>query len=48
MVGDRLEADIAGAQGVGMQAVLIEVAHRPEQSAAITPGARIRELPELL
>jgi HAD superfamily hydrolase (TIGR01509 family) len=48
MVGDRLEADIAGAQGVGMKAVLIEVAHRPEQSAAITPDARIRELPELL
>ena len=48
MVGDRLEADVAGAQGVGMKAVLIEVAHRPEQSPAIAPDARIRELPELL
>ena len=48
MVGDRLEADVAGAQGVGMKAVLIEVVHRPEQSPAITADARIRELPELL
>ncbi len=47
-VGDRLDADVQGAQGAGMRAVLIEVAQRPEQSQDITPDARIRELPELL
>ena len=47
-VGDRLRADVAGAQGVGMRAVLIEVAHRPEDDPTIIPDARIRELPELL
>jgi len=47
-VGDRLVADVAGAQGVGMKAVLIEVAHRAEHAADIVPHARIRELPELL
>lgn len=46
-VGDRLRADVAGAQGVGMKAILIEVAHRAENAADITPDARIRELPEL-
>ncbi len=45
-VGDRLYADVAGAQGVGMWAVLIEVAHRQEDDPAILPHARIRELPE--
>ena len=47
-VGDRLGADVQGAQGAGLRAVLIEVAQRPEQSDHITPDARIRELPELL
>lgn len=47
-VGDRLQADIAGAQAAGMRAILIEVAHRPEFSDHIVPDARIRELPELL
>jgi HAD superfamily hydrolase (TIGR01549 family) len=47
-VGDRLSADVAGAQGVGMQGVLIEVAHRVEHGPAIIPDARIKELPELL
>lgn len=46
-VGDRLRADVAGAQGVGMWAVLIEVAHRVEDDPAIVPDARLRELPEL-
>ncbi len=46
-VGDRLRADVAGAQGVGMWAVLIEVAHRAEDDPTIIPHARIRELPEL-
>jgi len=46
-VGDRLGADVAGAQGVGMKGVLIEVAHRPEHDPAIVPDARITELPEL-
>ena len=47
-VGDRLEADISGAQRVGMRAVLIEVPQRPEQSDHVAPDARICELPELL
>ncbi|MEJ5199444.1 MAG: HAD family hydrolase [Anaerolineae bacterium] len=47
-VGDRLRTDVAGAQAVGMKAVLIEVAHRIEEDPAIRPDARIRELPELL
>ncbi len=47
-VGDRIRPDISGAQGVGMRAVLIEVAHRAEHDPAINPDARIRELPELL
>jgi putative hydrolase of the HAD superfamily len=47
-VGDRLAADVAGAQGVGMIAVLIEVAHRAERHPDIVPDARIQELPELL
>lgn len=47
-VGDRLEADVAGAQAVGMKGVLIEVGHRVEQHSEIVPDARIRELPELL
>jgi len=47
-VGDRLVADVAGAQGAGMRAVLIEVPHRPEPDTNIVPNARIRELPELL
>ena len=47
-VGDRLRADVAGAQGVGMKGILIEVAHRPEHDPAIVPDARIGELPELL
>lgn len=47
-VGDRLYADVAGAQGVGMRGVLIEVAHRAEHDPTIAPDARIKELPELL
>jgi putative hydrolase of the HAD superfamily len=47
-VGDRLMADVAGAQAVGMKAVLIEVPNRPELNLDIVPDARIRELPELL
>jgi HAD superfamily hydrolase (TIGR01509 family) len=47
-VGDRLAADVAGSQGVGMKGVLIEVAHRAEYDPAIIPDARIVELPELL
>lgn len=46
-VGDRLVADVAGAQGIGMRAVLIEVAQRPEPNLTIVPNGRIRELPEL-
>ena len=47
-VGDRLRADVAGAQGVGMKGILIEVAHRTEHDPAIVPDAQIKELPELL
>jgi len=47
-VGDRLMVDVAGAQGAGMRAVLIEVSHRTEPDSDIVPDARIRELPELL
>ncbi|PKO23258.1 MAG: hypothetical protein CVU38_05000 [Chloroflexi bacterium HGW-Chloroflexi-1] len=47
-VGDRLRADVAGAHGVGMRAVLVEVAHRPESDPDIVPDARVKELPELL
>jgi putative hydrolase of the HAD superfamily len=46
-VGDRLHTDVAGAQGVGMAGVLVEVAHRPELRPDIVPQARIRELWEL-
>jgi putative hydrolase of the HAD superfamily len=47
-VGDRLVADVSGAQGVGMRAILIEAPHRHEPDSNIVPDARIRELPELL
>jgi HAD superfamily hydrolase (TIGR01509 family) len=47
-VGDRLVADVSGAQAVGMKAVLIEVSHRSKEASNIVPDARIRELPELL
>lgn len=47
-VGDRLVPDVGGAHGVGMKAVLIEVAHREETHPAIVPDARVKELPELL
>ena len=47
-VGDRLRADVAGAQGVGMKGILIEVAHRPEHDPGIVPDARIGELSEML
>jgi HAD superfamily hydrolase (TIGR01509 family) len=46
-VGDRLLNDVAGAQAVGMAAILIEVPQRVEFDRDITPDARIRELPEL-
>jgi putative hydrolase of the HAD superfamily len=46
-VGDRLGADVAGAQGAGMKGVLISVAPRPETNQAIVPDARITELPEI-
>jgi putative hydrolase of the HAD superfamily len=47
-VGDRLVPDVGGAHGVGMKAVLLEVAHRVESHPTIVPDARIKELPELL
>lgn len=47
-IGDRLHVDVAGAQGAGMKAVLIEVAHRTENDPTITPEARIKDLSEVL
>ena len=47
-VGDRLEADIIGAHGVGMRAVLVRVPHRPENHFDVQPDARIDTLIELL
>jgi FMN phosphatase YigB (HAD superfamily) len=46
-VGDRLVADVAGAQAAGLRAVLIRVAGRKEESPEITPDATIDELTEL-
>jgi HAD superfamily hydrolase (TIGR01509 family) len=46
-VGDRLLADVAGAQSVGMRAVLIRVSERPETNQTIVPDACIDELSEL-
>jgi putative hydrolase of the HAD superfamily len=46
-VGDRLVADIGGAQGAGMRGVLIVAPHRPEQHPTIRPDATIQELLEL-
>ena len=47
-VGDRLGADVGGAQAAGMKGVLVEVGHRVETHAGIVPDARICELTELL
>ena len=51
-VGDRLDVDIGGAQGVGMKGVLIHSPYRSEEFDGpppedITPDAVIDELPEL-
>jgi HAD superfamily hydrolase (TIGR01509 family) len=46
-VGDRLIADVMGAQGAGLRAVLIRVPGRHEASPSITPDAVIDELTEL-
>ena len=46
-VGDRLAADVLGAQGAGMKAILIRVAMRVEADLHITPDATIDELSEL-
>jgi putative hydrolase of the HAD superfamily len=47
-VGDRLVADVAGAQGAGMKAVLVEVSRRDKDHPEIVPDARITDLLELL
>lgn len=46
-VGDRLVADVGGAQAAGLRGILIEVDHRAEQHPTIIPEARIRDLTEL-
>ncbi|MCC7353182.1 MAG: HAD family hydrolase [Anaerolineae bacterium] len=46
-VGDRLKEDVAGPQGVGLRAVLVEVPFREEHDASIVPDARIASLKEL-
>jgi putative hydrolase of the HAD superfamily len=46
-VGDKLDADIAGPQKIGMRAVLLASPFRVEESAEIVPDARIKTLGEL-
>lgn len=47
-VGDRLDADVMGAQRAGMHAMLIRSPYRDEISETIVPDAIIDELPDLL
>ncbi len=47
-VGDRLDVDIAGAQGAGLRGVLIESPYRTETFDSIQADATIGELPELV
>lgn len=47
-VGDRLDADILGAQGVGMHGVLIHSPYHTDETGDIIPDARIDELPDLI
>lgn len=46
-VGDRLDADIAGAHAVGMRGILRVVPYRVEANGEIVPDARIEMLAEL-
>jgi len=46
-VGDRLDADVAGAHAVGMRGILRVVPYRVEANAEIIPDARIETLAEL-
>lgn len=51
-VGDLLKADVGGAQGAGLRAVLITAPfaaeHNAEEKDNFTPDAAINEIPELL
>ena len=50
MVGDDLEADIAGAQGIGMKAILVQTGKfRQEEldGSAIVPDAVIESITDL-
>lgn len=47
-VGDNLEADIKGAQGVGMKAVLRLMPHNRDSDKPIVPDAKIETLHDLL
>ena len=46
-VGDRLREDVAGPQGVGLRAVLVEVPFREERDESVSPDARIASITEL-
>lgn len=46
-VGDKIDADIAGPQKIGMRAILIASPFRVEASDRVTPDARIESLDEL-
>lgn len=49
MVGDILEMDIAGAQGVGMRAIWLDARSRGlSEDAPVQPDARIEQLSELI
>ena len=45
LVGEDLQADIAGAQAVGMRAVWLQ--HGPALTSAVRPNATIAELAQL-
>jgi putative hydrolase of the HAD superfamily len=47
-VGDRLDADVAGAQGIGMKGVLIRSEYMDQTDTSIQPDAIIHEIPDLL
>lgn len=51
MVGDTLEADISGAQGLGMRAILVTMVPNPwnsRYSASIHPDATAASLPDVV
>ena len=47
-VGDRADVDVAGAQGAGLKAILIESPYRHEGLGNVVPDAIIGELQDLI